>query len=161
MSNTYKTYFTLLEDIVGKKEILLSQMILDTLKQQSCFTAESFNEALFEEMYEHKMKLLQEIDKLDDGFLKMYEHVKLEMQQNRSAYEEQIKSLQGRIRKITEEGVRLKQLETENRRRFDGMLVTQKKRVKEYKVSKRSASAYYKSMMKLNTNDAVFYNRTN
>lgn len=161
MSDTSKTYLTLLTDIVEKKEKLLGQLILDSMKQETCFQNGEFNEPLYDEIYQQKMSCIQEIESLDEGFCNIYERVKEGITNHKYAYEEEIKGLQMRIRKITEMGLRLNQLENENRQRFEAMLATQKKRVKDYKVSKQTAAAYYKSMMKLGSNEPVFYNRKN
>lgn len=160
MSNSYKTYLTLLTDIAIKKDNILSQLILDTIKQANCFSENDFLEEKYDEINEAKMAMLQEIESLDEGFGKLYEHVKEELKENKYAYEEEIKVLQDKIRKITEKGLRLQKLENDNRKKFEIMLATQRKRVKDYKVSKKTAATYYKNMMKQFSNESAFYNRS-
>lgn len=160
MSNKNQTYLTLLTDIVTKKENLLGQLILDTIKQSNCIGESDFQEEKYDEIYQAKLTMIKEIESLDEGFGNVYEHIRDELKENKYAYETEIRLLQDGIRKITEKGLRLQKLENDNRKRFENMLVIQRKKVKDYKVSKKTAATYYKNMMKQFEGDSAFYNRS-
>jgi len=157
MSNTNKTYLTLLTDTIQKKEKLLEELILDTIKQSSCFKGEDFDEEAFDSLYEEKMAALRQIEVLDEGFLSLYERMKDELKFERYTYETEIKHLQERIKKITEKGIKLQQLENDNKLKFERMIQLKRSKIKEYNVSKKSAAAYYNNMMKQFSGDSVFY----
>lgn len=160
MSNIDKTYLTLLMDIAIKKEDLLNQMILETIKQAGCFQTEEFQEDQFDEIYYKKLDMIKQIEELDEGFQSVYDRVKEEMKDNKYAYETEIKSLQAKIRSITEKGIRLQTLENENKLKFETNLSSKRQRIKDYKVSKKTAATYYKNMMKQFNNESYFYNKS-
>lgn len=160
MSNKNRTYLTLLTDIVTKKDNLLGQLILDTMKQANCFSESDFQEEKYDEINQAKLLMLKEIESLDEGFGNVYEHIRNDLKENKYVYETEIKRLQDRIRKITEKGMRLQKLENDNRKRFDTILATQRTKVKDYKVSKKTAATYYKNMMKQFEGDSAFSNRS-
>lgn len=160
MSNINKTYLSLISDSVAKKETLLSELILETMKQAGCFKDDDFDDAKYDEIYEKKMNMIHEIETLDEGFHSLYDRIKEELKENKYAYENEIKELQEKIKSVTDKGLRLQKLENDNRQKFEVMLSRQRSRVKEYKVSKKTAATYYKNMMKQFTNESVFYNKS-
>lgn len=160
MSNLNKTYITLLSDIAVKKENLLNELILETVKQSGCFQKDEFEEETFDEIYQKKLEMLKQIEELDDGFHSLFERVKAEMKENKYTYEAEIKELQSKIRSITEKGLRLQTLEKENRVKFEAALMGKRQKIKDYKVSKKTAATYYKNMMKQFSNDSYFYNKS-
>ena len=157
MSNTNKTYLTLLSDTVQKKERLLEELILDTIKQAACFQNGEFDEDTFNQLYDKKMEALKEIESLDDGFVSLFERVRDDIKTNRQEYETEIKDLQERIKRITEKGLKLQRSENDNKLKFDHMLQQKHSKIKEYNISKKSAAAYYNNMMKQFSGDSVFY----
>lgn len=160
MSQINKTYLSLLIDVVNKKENLLDQLILDTIKQSYCFSDTDFNDEKYDEIYQKKEALIKEIETLDEGFESLYQRVREEMSTNRYEYEQEIKKLQSKIRTITDRIVRLQKLEADNKVKFDVFLRNKRKQIKDYSVNKRTAAAYYKNMMSQYTNESYLYDRT-
>ena len=159
MSNEIKTYMSLLLDTVSKKEDLLNQLILETIKQSNCFQENEMKEEKYDEIYHHKMELIKEVETLDEGFQTLYERIKDEMKVNRYEYEQEIKELQNKIRSVTDKVIRLQKLESDNKLKFQVFLNGQRKKIKDYTVSKRTSATYYKNMMQQFPKDSAFMNK--
>lgn len=160
MSNIDKVYMSLLIDAVTKKEQLLEQLILETIKQNNCMKDDDFLEDKYYEIYDLKSKLIAEIEKIDDGFESIYQKVREEMQGNQYEYEQEIKKIQVRIREIMDRTVKLQKLEQDNKFKFDAFIKRKSNQVKTYSANKKSAATYYKNMMKQFKGESVFYDRT-
>lgn len=98
-----------------------------------------------------KSILIDQLSKLDDGFTSVYNRVKVELQDHKSMYEEQIKQMKVLISKITELSVKIQTQETRNRELAQKKFQNLKKEVQQAKRSERMASNYYKSMGMIDT----------
>lgn len=155
MSKNSKVYLSLLADVLEKKENLLGQLILETIKQSHCFQVEALLEEQYDEICQKKTGLISELEKLDEGFESLYQRVKVEIKENRYEYEQEIKGFQQKIRSITDKSIQLQKLESENKVKYELFHQSQRKKIKDIKVSKKTAATQYKNMMQQFSKDSV------
>jgi hypothetical protein len=101
------------------------------------------------------------LNQLDDGFEKVYDHVKDEISTNKLAYKDEIQQLQELIKKVTEKSIKLQSTELRNKSRLEAYFSTKKKDIKNFKVSSQTASNYYKNMSNQQQGQAYFLDKKN
>lgn len=91
-----------------------------------------------------KAKALEELEKADEGFEQVYNRVKDELQSDRFKYEEEIKTMQGLIRTITDCTTKIQAQEIRNKQLMEYFLQAKKNEVRAFK-RKYNATAQYTS----------------
>lgn len=141
-----KTYLHILIDTLRRKEEILRRLTEYTKKQESLLAAGDFDFDAFEEQMKKKDTLIEKLQKLDDGFMDLYARVADEIKTSPKQYETEIRQAQTLIRSITDLSTGLQALEERNRTRLEMLLGQGKQRVRDFKVSSKTAAAYYKNM---------------
>lgn len=150
------TYIRMLLDVLSKKEVHLTKLLELTTEQEALLKEEELKEAEFAILVEKKSGNLRKIEELDSGFQSIYNRVAEEMQENKEAYKEQILELQGLITRVTDLAVRLSALETKNKAALEMKLQGKKQNIRQFKVSKQTASTYYKNMVGMQAGASYF-----
>lgn len=153
------TYINILTDSLKKKGLLLDQMIGLTKEQEEIIASSEANVDRLEEIFSEKDNILKQLDLLDSGFDKVYQHVKEGLQENKDQYKEHILVLQDLIRMITEKSSTLQVMELQNRNKFQAYFSGRKKDIKNFKISSQTASKYYKSVVNLPQDEAHFLDK--
>lgn len=157
-----KDYIDILIDgLKKKKKLLLS--IMDSNESQFKVLEEQGDKMLdlWEELVNEKAKLIDEINELDQGFQEVYNRVSDELSKNKSSYQDQIRTMQGLIKEITEIGIDLQASEAKNKSLAQQAFVVLKKRGRSIRQSNQVAKAYADNMKKLNFVDPQFLDRKN
>ncbi len=157
-----KDYIDILIDgLKKKKKLLLS--IMDSNEAQFKVLEEQGDKMLdlWEELVNEKAKLIDEINELDQGFQEVYNRVSDELSKNKSSYQDQIRTMQGLIKEITEIGIDLQASEAKNKSLAQQAFVVLKKRGRSIRQSNQVAKAYADNMKKLNFVDPQFLDRKN
>lgn len=144
--DTMRTYINVLIDTLQKKKSVLEQIQIATEQQKFLMQQESFDETQFQQMMEQKDNLLQELEKLDNGFEQIYERVALALKHNKELYKEEVLTAQDLIRSIMDLSVSIQALEEQNKQRFTACMASKRGKIREFKVSNRVAANYYKNM---------------
>ena len=114
----------------------------------------------FNELVDEKEKLLQKLESLDEGFLGLYEKVRIALAEDASAYADQVKETQQLVRTQTELSTSLQAAEERNKAKMTVHLARGHQKIKEFRVSSQTAAAYYKNMSgKHQDGDSYFFNR--
>lgn len=142
-----KTYINILIDTIRKKELVLDNLIRLTLEQEDIIACEEPDMDRLEQIFAEKEEQINQLNILDDGFEKIYEYVKDTIQEDRNRYMDQITSMQELIRQITEKSAALSAAEIRNKTRFMNFFASRKKKIKDFKVSRQTASNYYKNFI--------------
>ena len=160
MQNSEKTtYINILIDTLKKKESVLKKLA-DATDRQTVLLDGEFDFEAFDGIVEEKEKLLEELEKYDEGFVSLYEKVRDELRDNTAAYAEQVKITQELVRKQTELSTGLQAAEERNRSKLTLYLSKGHQKVKEFKASSKTAAAYYRNMSgKHQDGDSYFFNR--
>ena len=144
--DTMRTYINVLIDTLQKKKSVLEQIQIATEQQKFLMQQEGFDETQFHQMMEQKDKLLQELEKLDNGFEQIYERVGLALKHNKELYKDEVLIAQQLIQDIMDLSVGIQALEEQNKQRFAACMTAKRGKIREFKVSNRAAANYYKNM---------------
>lgn len=150
------TYVRMMLDVLNKKETHLIKLLELTKEQEALLKADEFNEAEFELLIDKKGGHLRKLEEVDQGFQSVYNRVAEEMKTNKEAYKEQILEMQGLITRVTDLGVELSALEEKNKAALEIKLQNRKQTIRQFKVSKQTASTYYKNMIGMQTGASYF-----
>lgn len=146
-------YLQILIESLEKKNIVLDKVIeLD--KQQAELSAhQPMDMEAYDKLVDEKGELIDEINRLDDGFSATYELVKDEVQANPEPYREQVLNLQKLIRDAVDKGVTIEAQEKRNRAALENVFRMKRHEIKQMKISNKAAAQYYKAMSRINDVD--------
>ena len=139
----------LIESLEKKIEVLDQIIALD--EEQAKISAH--------QTMEQKGELINEINKLDDGFTTTYALIGEEVKQNPQPYREQIDKLQNLIRNAVDKGVQVEAQEKRNKAALENVFCMKRQEIKQLKVSTSVAAKYYKSMSRINEVDPQLMDR--
>ncbi|MBO4414726.1 MAG: flagellar export chaperone FlgN [Lachnospiraceae bacterium] len=161
MNNTNNiTYINILNDTLKKKEEVLRDLTEATDAQSVLLDQPELDIDKFNELVDEKEKLLQKLESLDEGFLGLYEKVRIALAEDASAYADQVKETQQLVRTQTELSTSLQAAEERNKAKMTVHLARGHQKIKEFRVSSQTAAAYYKNMSgKHQDGDSYFFNR--
>lgn len=154
-----RSYISILKDTLEKKVSVLNKLLEVTLQQEKCISEELYDNDEFEQTFTVKQTLIDQLNKLDEGFELIYEHVKEELSLNRIQYKEEVLYLQGLIRQITEKSTQIQAIEMRNKSKIEAFFSHRKKQIKGYKVNSKRASSYYKNMADQHHGESYFYDK--
>lgn len=153
------TYVHILTDTLSKKNFLLDELIQITEMQERYITLTPPDMDNFETSLTDKEILIEKINQLDEGFEKIYEHVKDAIISNKLNHKETILELQNLIKQVTEKSTKLQILEIKNKKSFEIFFANKKKEIKDFKKSSETASNYYKNMMNQQLDESYFLDK--
>jgi cell shape-determining protein MreC len=158
---TKQTYIQLLTEILKRKSEILKPLLVLTKAQEAVIAAEPFSEEEFLKIISAKEEQIRELSKLDAGFEQVYESVKEELSTGKEKYRNEITGLKELILTITDQSVELQTLENRNRSKLELLLSAQRKAIKQARISARTATDYYKTMVKQHEAQSFFYDKKN
>ena len=89
-----------------------------------------------------KKEYLKVLEQADEGFETVYNRVKEELEHNKNAYETEIKTMQGLIKKITDYTVKIKAQEVRNKQMMELFFQQKKQEIRAYKNNQKTAKNY-------------------
>ena len=112
----------------------------------------------FDENANCKMQLIEEIDKLDEGFEDLFDRVKeqLEAPGGKERYAAEILRMQDLIRQITEKSASIQAQESRNKILVEQYFQQSRERIRKGRTSSKAAMDYYKSMSQTSFTQAHF-----
>jgi hypothetical protein len=129
-----------------KKNAILDQLIQITLLQENYITLTPPDLEKFELTIPEKDVLIDRLNQLDIGFERIYERVRDELSNNRLYHKDEILGLQELIRQITEKSTRMQAAEMRNKNKIEIVFANRKKDIKNFKMSSKTVSNYYRNM---------------
>lgn len=153
-------YIRMMLDILAKKEVQLTSLLMLTAEQEKVLKEAEFDESAFLELIEKKQEPLHKIEEADNAFQSIYNRVAEEIKNNKENYKEQILAMQGLITKVTDLGVMLSVSEEKNRPLLEARLQGKRQYIRQFKVSKKTADKYYKNMIKMNAGSSYFMDQS-
>ena len=140
-------YLQILIESLEKKIIVLDQ------QQAEISAHQPMDMEAYDEVVEAKDKLVDEINKLDDGFSSTYELIGDEVKNHPQQYREQVQKLQELIRDAVDKGVTIEAQEKRNKAALEAVFRMKRQEIRQMKVSTSAATKYYKSMSRINNID--------
>lgn len=154
-----RTYINILTDTLRKKVELLDQLTQITEEQEAIISSDPPDVERFENTFSEKETYILKLNQLDDGFEKVYHHVRDVLEANKEQHKEEILCLQELVRTVTEKGARLQAMELRNKNKFQMYFSGKKKEIKNFKVSSRTANNYYKNVMNQQPGESIFLDK--
>lgn len=149
-------YILILKEDLKKKNLILDKIILANQKQADALDDPNLDPDDFDHIVEEKANLIEQLEKLDDGFEQVYARVREELQDNKDAYKEDIALMQKMIRQLTDKSATIQVQEMRNKDKMTQKFAAIKKQVREIRSSQKVVNQYYRNMMKTNYIDPQF-----
>ena len=140
------TYINIMIDSLKRKEEVLTKLRAETLKQAQILDEEEFDDEAFDKTIDSKQILLDDLAKMDEGFMDMYARVKETLKTDGADFKIEVEQAKVLIKKQTDLSVELQTMEEKNRTKLAIHLSKGKQKVRDFRASSRTAAAYYKSM---------------
>ena len=153
------SYISILVESLNKKIKILDEILNLNKLQQDSVSGTEIDEETFNETIDKKDECIKAIEELDKGFETVYNHVKEEMLNNTSTYNEEIKILKQLIGDITEKSMEVHLSEKRNENIIMKRFSDEKKKIYQTKNANKVASNYYNNMNKVNYIDPQFMDK--
>lgn len=141
-------YLTLLEESLRRKLQVMAEIQKYNMRQQEIFQSGRADMDRFDESVAEKGVLVEKLTALDNGFEKLYANVAEELKENREAYADQIRTLQGLITEVTEYSVAIQAQEARNKKLIEDFFKKERDGIRMGRQSSKAAIGYYKTMSK-------------
>ena len=152
----HRNYINILLQDLRKKNLVLDQIIEANLKQRDALEDPNLDPDDFDTIVEHKAKLIEQLEQLDDGFEQIYARVREELMTNKAQYAGEIKEMQALIRQLTDKSASIETQEQRNKAMMTQKIAKVRKQVREIRSSQKVVNQYYQNMMKTNYIDPQF-----
>lgn len=139
-------YLQVLEQSLYKKSDVLSRIQEVCIRQELLLKAEEVSAEDFDASIDEKQLLIEELEKLDEGFESLYGHVKEQLLTDKERYRHQIGQLQELITKVTEKSVAIQTQEARNNKLAKSYFTIERKNIQKNRTTSKAALNYYKNM---------------
>ncbi|MBR5127537.1 MAG: flagellar protein FliT [Roseburia sp.] len=140
-----------------KKKIEVLDCIIDADERQKIGLEDpSLDPDDFDKIVEEKAKYIEHLDLLDQGFDKLFERVKDQLNDNRELYKDEIKEMQTLITTVTEKSNKIQVQEARNKELMTQKFAKVHKQARDVRASQQAVNQYYQNMKKLNYIDPQF-----
>ncbi len=146
-------YLQIMLESLEKKLEVLDEVYEINKRQLEASTKKPFDVEAYDAIMDEKGRLIDELNRLDDGFTSTYELVREEVQKNPEQYKEKVLHMQDLVREAVDKGVSIEAQEKRNKVSMEVALSTKRKEARERKVSADAASKYYTAVSRLNNVD--------
>lgn len=150
------TYVDIMIQSLQKKVKVLEEIKKLNLLQKELLEDDKAEADDFDKTVEDKAACIEQITQLDSGFDKLFERVRDELNVNKDAYADKIKTMQRLIRQVTDLSMELQAQEARNKDLMTRKFVSIRERAKVVRTNTKAASQYYQNMMQLNVIDPQF-----
>ena len=152
-------YIRMLIESQEKKITLLDRALELDEEQLKLIKEDSPDMDALDKNLDEKGALVEELDKLDDGFEAVYAKVRDELINNKDAHRDEIKRLQELISEITEKSVKVQAAEERGKAEVESFLKARRSKIKGNKGSVKAANLYAVNMRKINKIDSFFVDK--
>lgn len=135
---------TILSESLDKKLQLLKEIQEYNKKQEQSFLEETADFEDFDAAIDEKGRLIEQLNKLDEGFETVYEKLADELNGNREKYKLQIRELQDKIRQVTELGVSIQAQEQRNKKLVEKYFAKHRNLINQERKNSKAVYDYYK-----------------
>ena len=153
-----ENYLEMMSDSLQKKIRILQELEQICKQQKELFDqGEHMDDDAFDASVERKGELIDEVEKLDDGFASLFEKVKEQIGTDREKYAVQIKEIQEQIRTVTTVSNAIEAQEKRNKLIADRYFETARKQLQKGRQSSGTALLYHQTMNHAQTVTPQFF----
>lgn len=146
----------ILIEALDKKHAILLSILDDSKKQYELSRLTTFDLQEFDDLVEHKDKLLEDMEDVDQGFDTIFSRIKSELLDNTSLYADEIGQMQNRIRLIIDCGAEISATEMRTKETLKDSINVQRRELSQKKASSKTVIDYYKTSNQLNNLQPFF-----
>ena len=144
-------YLQMLIEATEKKNRTLDKVLDLSVRQDRLLDDPEMNLDGFRKIADEKGGLIDELNKLDEGFEDVYfDRVRDQLQKDSSGYAVQVTRLKQLIRDVTDKTVQLQTRELRSKKKAEKYFNDQYKKIGDSRKSSKAAYDYYKSMRQTN-----------
>ncbi len=153
------TQLEMLEKCLVCKGELLEKIYNETEEQEAILDTNPFSEEAFGQTLERKEEYIEKLTQYDKGFEQIFAKIKEDVVAHKECYRARIESMQHLIGEVTQMAVRIQSLEQKNRVKLEIYFNSRRQQIKNFNISNRTVSNYYKSMSSGGKADAYFMDK--
>lgn len=146
----------ILAESLDLKIELLKEIDEYNRRQEEAFSKDNPDMESFDDAIEEKGRLIERLEKLDEGFESLYQSLKEELDNNREKYSTQIRDLQKKIAVVSEMSMSIQAQEARNKKLIENFFTSQKVQVRKNRVGSKVAYDYYKNMSGTNVAPSIY-----
>lgn len=135
----------LLIEVLEKKEKILRKILDKSKIQLKVAEEETLDVEGFDKLVDDKASLLEEMEKLDEGFDSTYQRIKDELMEEKDKYKKEIAALQKLIATSVDLGAQISATEGRTKNKLSVSLARTKKELVQKRVSTKVATDYYRT----------------
>lgn len=148
-----ENYLQIMTESLEKKLEVLDQICEINKRQLESSMKRPFDAEAYDAVMDEKSELLDELNRLDDGFTSTYELVREEVQNNPDRYREKVLHMQELVRQAVDKGVSIEAQEQRNKASMEAALTSKRQEFRERKITASAATKYYTAVSKINNVD--------
>jgi hypothetical protein len=148
-----ENYLQIMIESLEKKLEVLDKIYEVNKKQLEISTAQPFDMVGYNKIMEEKGGLIDEINRLDEGFTSTYEIVRDEVMANPGLYKDKVLEMQELVKQAIDKGVSVETQEKRNKSSMEAAIAMKRQDLKKRKLTTQAALKYYKAFSKINTVD--------
>jgi hypothetical protein len=152
-------YLDILMESLHKKIGVLDSLAAINVRQKECMAAEPVDYEGFDGCVDEKDRLIQDLDKMDEGFELAYAHVKEELPANREKYAAYVRRMQDLISEVMDKSVSLQAQEERNRQAVEDAFRRERKGLRQGRKSSKAAMDYYRNVSSSNVMPPQFMDK--
>lgn len=154
-----ENYLQIMTESLEKKLEVLDKIYELNKRQLAASTKRPFDTEAYDRIMDEKGELIDELNRLDDGFTSTYELVREEVQSNPDKYREKVQVMQDLVREAVARGVSVEAQEQRNKASMESALSSKRQEIRERKMTASAATKYYSAVSRLNTVDPQLMDR--
>lgn len=144
-----------LKESLDKKLAILQEIQRICKQQTDVLDSEPMDYELFDQLMNDRDVCIEKLEKIDEGFVKVFERVRADIDANKKQYEEIIKEIKALISDTTDSVATINALDARNRNKLENVFIREKRSASESKRSVNVAMNYYKNMLGMETNGGM------
>ncbi len=143
-----ENYVHMMKESLEKKLEILHRIEQKNIDQQNVLMDPNADPDDFEVTVDAKTGLIEEIEKLDEGFEKLFSQVEDELKTNKDRYKDDIERMQELIGQITDTSAHIQSQERTNYELATEKFSVIRKQVQKVRASQKAVNTYYRNMMR-------------
>ena len=147
----------ILVESLKKKSRVLDEIIKENEAQEILFKQEELDVEAFGASADRMGELAEKLELLDEGFEAVYDRIRKELIDNKSAYRAEIRQMQELIAGITEKVVGINAARMRNKLQAEKQLKKSRQQIGRAASKMKASQNYYNNMNRLNYVDPQFY----
>ena len=147
----------ILVESLEKKSRILDEIIKENEAQEILFKQDQLDMEALDASADRMGELAEKLELLDEGFEAVYDRIRQELIDNKSAYRQEIRRMQELIAVITEKVVGINAAGMRNKTQAENQFKKSRQQIGRASSKMKASQNYYNNMNRLNFVDPQFY----